>query len=113
VLLLWFVGNYFIPVIISFAVVRHFGRRFHESDAIALLAPYCAHYYFFLTDARQGMNIPWALFATGCAVSLCMPLRLISWLEPWGWVAITTGTGTGAAYIANASVRVSPMVLPI
>jgi hypothetical protein len=113
VLLFYFVGAYFVPVLLGFALVQRFGRRFHESDALAILLPYITYYVTFAVDAKHRMNMPLALVVTGCMVAASMPLRLFSWLGPWSFAGLTSGVGTAAAYIAYMVIDADALVLPI
>jgi MFS family permease len=113
VILVYFVGAYFVPVLLAFALVQRFGRRFHESDAMAILAPYVSYYVTFALDPRHTMNVPWALFASGCVVAVCMPLRLLSWLAPWSFAGLTIGIGIVAAYLVYMTIRADALILPI
>jgi hypothetical protein len=113
VILVYFVGSYFLPVLFAFGVVQRLGRRFHESDAMVILVPYVAYWLCFLLEAHHYFNFPWALFATGCVVAACMPFRLLSWLGPWHWAGAATLLGALAAYIAYSETVPQTLVLPV
>jgi hypothetical protein len=94
----FFLGPYFIPVLIAFFIVKRFGREFHESALLPLAIPYLAYWIMLSHEDRQGWNLGPPLWIAGLAVALCMPARLAPWARPWPWAVVTTLIGVAGAY---------------
>lgn len=94
----FFLGPYFIPVLIAFFAVKRFGREFHESDILPLIVPYVSYWMMASHHERQGWNIQPPFWIAGITVALCMPVRLAPWAKPWAWAVVTTLIGVAAAY---------------